>query len=147
MSQQHSVPWNSVFMPHLSSRSQQINGTEKQHGIAKAQSSQWPNLDSTDRILSDELARAKAQVLWSPLDQNSTLVPNYLQKFPQGMSKGKFQRDGGLLQESEPKQQVANSCLTEKETQSTLKIPSLLQWPYCVKEGAKGLKWEGQMRP
>ncbi len=69
-------------------------------------------------------------------------------KFPQGMSKGKFQRDGSLLRESEPRQQVANSCLTaEKETQSTLKIPSLLQWPYCVEEGAKGLKWEGQLRP
>lgn len=85
-------------------------------------------LDSKDRILSDELARAKAQVLWSPLDQNSTLVPNYLRKFPQGMSKGKFQKDGSLLWVSEPRQQVANSCLTaEKETQSTLKNPSLLQ--------------------
>ena len=27
-------------------------------------------------------ARAKAQVLWSPLDLNDSLMPNHLQKFP-----------------------------------------------------------------
>ncbi len=42
---------------------------------------------------------------------------------------------------------VDSRLVAEKETQSTLKLPLALQCSYCVEQGAKGLKREGQLWP
>lgn len=61
------------------------------------------------------------------------------------MSWGKFLRDGRRLQDNTSWPQGFDACLAvDKET---LILPSLLQCPYCVSEGTKGLKWEGQLWP